>query len=291
MSDGPCFIGIAVAKTQLAMAVRPAGERWAVPHDAGGVVTLVERLQALHPPLMGLEASGGLERVATAALATAGLPVGVMHPRQARDSARATGPLAQTEALDARALAHCADVSRPTPRPRPDAQTQARRALWGRRQPLSGMRTAAQHRRAGPRGRLPQDIETPRAGLHARIATLDDALETRLRPARWGANTTTCGRVSRALGRCVPGHCGWHSPRWGRSRGSQSQPWSAWPPSMVPGGPGAFWGRFLKNDGLTASKRWQDIPPWGIVWEIAFIPSPQGGHRCLTTPVSRNGPP
>jgi transposase len=81
MSDGPCFVGIAVAKAQLAMAVRPSGERWAVPHDADGVVTLVERLQALHPPLIVLEATGGLERVATAALATAGLPVVVVHPR------------------------------------------------------------------------------------------------------------------------------------------------------------------------------------------------------------------
>jgi Nitronate monooxygenase len=52
-----------------------------------------------------------------------------------------------------------------------------------------------------------------------------------------------------------------------------------------------FWGRFLIHDGLIAPKRWQDIPPWGIVWEIAFIPSPQGGHRCLATPVSLNGPP
>ena len=78
---------------------------------------------------MGLEATGGLERAATAALATAGLPVVVVHPRQARDCARATGPLATTEALEARALAPCADVIRPTPRPRPDAQTQELRAL------------------------------------------------------------------------------------------------------------------------------------------------------------------
>ena len=118
LSDVPCLVGIDVAKAQLDSAVRPSGERWAVPNDAGGVVTLVEQLQALHPTLMVLEATGGLERAATAALATAGLPVVVVTPRQARDCARATGPLAKTEALDARALAHCADVIRPTPRRR-----------------------------------------------------------------------------------------------------------------------------------------------------------------------------
>src|SRR4029453_17009211 len=75
------------------------------------------------PPLIVLEATGGLERAVTSALAAAGLPVVVVNPRQARDFARATGQLAKTDALDARALAHFADVIRPTPRPLPDAQT------------------------------------------------------------------------------------------------------------------------------------------------------------------------
>jgi transposase len=181
MVDVPCFVGIDVAKAQLDIAVRPAGERWAVPNDADGVVTLVDRLQALHPTLIVLEATGGLERIATAALATAGLPVVIVNPRQARDFARATGQLAKTDALDARALAHFADVIRPTPRPLPDTQTQELRALLSRRQQLIGMRTAEQNRLAGTSERLTQDIEAHIAWLNARIATLDDALETMLR--------------------------------------------------------------------------------------------------------------
>ena len=151
MSDRPCVVELDGAKAPLDIALRPSGERWAVSNDADGVVTLVERLQPLHPTLIVLEATGGLERVATAALATAGLPVVVVHPRQARDGARATGQLAKTDALDARALAHFADVIRPTPRPLPDAQTQELRALLGRRQQLIGMRTAEQNRLAGTR--------------------------------------------------------------------------------------------------------------------------------------------
>jgi transposase len=198
MGDVPCFVGIDVAKAQLDIAVRPTGERWAVPNDAGGVVPLVERLQALHPTLMVLEATGGLERSATAAWATAGLPVVIVHPRQARDVARATGQLAKTEALDARALAHCADVIRPTPRPLPDAQTQELRALLGRRQPLIGMRTAEQNRLAGTSGRLTQDIEAPMAWLNARIATLDDDLETLLRASPlWRENDALLQSVPR----------------------------------------------------------------------------------------------
>jgi transposase len=177
----PCFVGIDVAKAQLDIAVRPSGERWAVPNDTIGIGTLVDRLQTLHSTLIVLEATGGLERAATAALATAGLPIVVVNPRQARDFARATGQLAKTDALDARALAHFADVIRPTPRPLPDAQTQELRALLGRRQQLIGMRTAEQNRLAGTSEYLAKDIEAHIAWLNARIATLDDDLETLLR--------------------------------------------------------------------------------------------------------------
>jgi len=138
-------------------------------------------MQTLQPTLIVLEATGGLERLVTSALATAGLPVVVVNPRQARDFARATGQLAKTDALDARALAHFADVIRPTPRPLPDAQTQELRGLLGRRQQLIVMRTAEQNRLAGASGRLNQDIEAHIAWLNARIATLDDDLETMLR--------------------------------------------------------------------------------------------------------------
>ncbi len=177
----PCVVGMDVAKAQWDMAVRPSGERWAVPNDAEGIVTRVERLQALHPTLMVLEATGGLERAAPAALATAGLPVVVVNPRQARDCARATGQWATTEALDARALAHCADGIRPTPRPLPDAQTQALRALLGRRQPLSTLRTADQHRLTGTRGRLQTDSAAHLPWLNERLSMLDNDRETVLR--------------------------------------------------------------------------------------------------------------
>ena len=91
------------------------------------------------------------------------------------------GQLAKTDALDARALAHFADVIRPTPRPLPDAQTQELRALLGRRQQLIVMRTAEQNRLAGASERLTKDIAAHITWLNAGIATLDDDLETLLR--------------------------------------------------------------------------------------------------------------
>ena len=200
--DVPCFVGIDVAKAQLDIALRPAGERWAVPNDASGIAPLVDRLQALQPTLIVLEATGGLERAATAALAAAGLPVVVVNPRQARDFARATGQLAKTDALDARALAHFADVIRPTPRPLPDAQTQELRALLGAppatdrhadcgAEPLGGVEQE----------RLTKDLYRPI--LRGSIRPLPRWTTTSRRrsgPARCGGKTTICCRVPRALG-------------------------------------------------------------------------------------------
>src|SRR3989475_12373568 len=146
MSDVPCFVGIEVAKAQLDIALRPSGERWAVPNEASGVMTLVDRVQALHPTLMVLEATGGLERAVTSALATAGLPLVVVNPRQVRDFARATGQLAKTDALDAGMLALFAERVRPTPRPLPDAAAQLLDAVLTRRRQLLEMLVAEKNR-------------------------------------------------------------------------------------------------------------------------------------------------
>jgi transposase len=98
--------------------------------------------------------------------------------------------------LDARALAHFADVMRPTPRPLPDAQTQELRALLGRRQPRMVMRTAEHNRLAGTRERLMQDIEAHMTWRKASIATLDDDRAAQLRASpRWRDNDDLWQRV------------------------------------------------------------------------------------------------
>jgi transposase len=175
------FVGIAVANTQLEIALRPTGERWAVAHDDCGMAALVARLQAVPPTLMVLEATGGYQRAVVAALAAAGLPVAVVNPRQARDLAKATGQLAKTDAVDARALAHVAEAVRPTPRPLPDAQANERRALLARRRPLVAMRPAEQHRLGNAPPRLQTDIQAHSTWLNTRLAALDDHRDTTLR--------------------------------------------------------------------------------------------------------------
>jgi transposase len=170
-----------VATAQWDMALRPLGERWAVTNDDTGITALVRRLQEIVPQLIVLEATGGYQRAVVAALATAGLPVVVVNPRQARDFAKATGQLAKTDALDARALAHFAEAIRPAPRPLPDTQTEELRALLARRRQLVGMRTAEQNRLGSAPRRLQADIQVHITWRNERLAALDDDLDTTLR--------------------------------------------------------------------------------------------------------------
>ena len=97
------FVGLDVAKDRLDVHVRPTDEQFAVAYEEAGVATLVHRLVGLQPTLIVLEATGGYESVVAAALAHAGLPVAVVNPRQVRQFALATGQLAKTDRLDARA--------------------------------------------------------------------------------------------------------------------------------------------------------------------------------------------
>ena len=128
------FVGIDVAKAELVVSVLPNRERFTVANDERGVRTLVERLRAIGPELIVLEATGGYELLSVAALAAAALPVVVVNPRQVRDFANATGQLAKTDRIDADILARFADVVRPAVRVIPDAEAQELEALLARRE-------------------------------------------------------------------------------------------------------------------------------------------------------------
>jgi len=198
MEPTPVFVGIDVAKTQLAVALHPAGEAWTVPTTPAGLAALVPRLQALGPALIVLEATGGLETATTAALAAAGLPVAVVNPRQARDFAKATGRLAKTDRVDAHGLAHFAAAVRPPVRPLPDPATQALAALVTRRQQLVDMLTAEQNRWAAALPAVRPRIQRHLTWLRRELAAVDTELGTAVRQSPvW--------RVKDDLLRSVPG--------------------------------------------------------------------------------------
>jgi transposase len=64
------FVGIDVSKDQLDVHVRPSGEAFAVTRDGKGLEELTDRLRALAPALVAVEATGGFEMIVAAARAS-----------------------------------------------------------------------------------------------------------------------------------------------------------------------------------------------------------------------------
>ena len=176
MSPANVYIGIDVAKDWLDVAQRPGGEAWRVSSDATGIATLVKRLKGLRPALVVLEATGGLEIPAVAALAAAGLPAVVVNPRQVREFARATGRLAKTDAIDAQVLAQFGEALQPEVRPLPDTATQELSALVARRRQLIEMLTAEKNRLRMATKKVRRNIETHIRWLEGELLDLDDGL-------------------------------------------------------------------------------------------------------------------
>jgi transposase len=161
------FVGIDVSKDHLDAHVRPDGVARRFANTAAGHDQLVAFLTPLAPSRVVLEATGGYQRAAVAALADAALPVRVAPPARVRAFATALGRVAKTDALDAAVLAEFAERMPPDARPLPAAATQELQALLARRRQVVGMRTME-------RNRLQQATSAAvRASIAAVLAVLD----------------------------------------------------------------------------------------------------------------------
>jgi transposase len=180
METASVFVGIDVAKATLDIALRPSRDVWSVPNDERGLQGVVARLREVGPALVVLEATGGYELTAVAALATAGLPVVVVNPRQIRDFARSTGQLAKTDVIDAGVLALFAERVRPDPRPLADEAQRELDALLTRRRQLLEMLTAEKNRLGHARLQraVTKSLKAHIAFLERQLHGADDDLRT-----------------------------------------------------------------------------------------------------------------
>jgi transposase len=175
------FVGVDVSKASLDVCVQPSGERLQLGNDEGGVAQLVERLCALAPTLVVLEATGGLEMPLAAALVSRGVRLSAINPRQVRDFARATGRLAKTDRVDAAVLAHFAQAVRPEARGVPDEAQRALDALLTRRRQLGEMMVAERLRMGSASASLRHGIAKHVAWLKAELADVDSDIAKAVR--------------------------------------------------------------------------------------------------------------
>lgn len=104
------WVGIDISKSNLVVWVKPQSEGFDVSNTSEGFLELIRRLSQFEISLILLEATGGYERNAMAALQGANFKVLRVNPRRARSFAVAMGKNAKTDAIDAAVLADFAEV-------------------------------------------------------------------------------------------------------------------------------------------------------------------------------------
>lgn len=186
------FVGIDVSKDWLDVHVLPSGESFRVGNAAGCLAGLKERLAALRPERVALEATGGLETLCVAELGAAGLPVIVVNPAQVRSFADALGKRAKTDAVDAAVIAAFAAATRPDLRALPDAAARLLADLVGRRRQIVQMLVAEQNRlRAASSREALKSIKRLLAAFRRELAALDQELDKQIRSSPlWQAKQT-----------------------------------------------------------------------------------------------------
>ena len=104
--------GIDVGKAWLDVATTGKVERARVSNDAAGIEVLAAWLAERGVERVGLEASGGYERLAARRLRTAGLDVRLFQPMQVKAFARFSLRRAKSDPLDAALIAECTALAK-----------------------------------------------------------------------------------------------------------------------------------------------------------------------------------
>jgi len=140
------YVGIDVSKDQLDVFSLFDNTESQYANTETGITALVNQVITIPQGVVIVEATGGLEMLLVQSLATHGIVVIVINPRQVRDFAKATGRLAKTDTLDAHIIARFGAAVKPEPRALKDNQTLELSALISRRQQLMEMLIAEQNR-------------------------------------------------------------------------------------------------------------------------------------------------
>jgi transposase len=176
------FIGIDVSKDRLDVHAHPTGQTFATARNGAGLAELVERLRALGPKLIAVEATGGFETVVVAALTGEALPVVVVNPAQVRHYAQALGKRAKTDPIDAAVIARFVEATKPALRALPDETTRQLADLVARRRQIVEMLGAeGQRERRASDKRVQKSIVRLRKALEKALADIDAEIDDNVR--------------------------------------------------------------------------------------------------------------
>lgn len=187
MPGSALVVGIDVGKSALDLAANHSLPTSRFDNNPDGHSQLIERLQAQHPQLIVMEATGGYEQPLACALQAAGFAVAIVNPKQARDFAKAMGTLAKTDPVDAKGLASLAEVLLTRAdlakylKPLESAQQQDLAALVTRRRQLLTMLGMERQRLSHTRPIARTSVELMIKAIERQIADIDNDMGTHVR--------------------------------------------------------------------------------------------------------------
>ena len=178
MTQQDVIAGIDVSKDRLDVCLWPTGETMAFANDPAGCARLARRLAGRAVTAVALEASGGYEREAMAALRAAGLRLHRLNALRVRRFAQGCGIMAKTDRIDAAVIArYLAAVPQRAAIDEPAAEAVAE-LVTARRQLVEEM-TRCTNQAAQSRQAVLQRLARRRiARIKADILALDQAIAT-----------------------------------------------------------------------------------------------------------------
>lgn len=183
------FVGIDVSKDTLEVALGESAKTQTLGNNETGIAALLAQLKPLSSRIavVLLEATGGLEQPAAAALCAHGFAVMVVNPRQAHDFAKALGYLSKTDSIDAKALSqfartlHASDKRERLLYKLPTPAQELLLAMVTRRGQLVGMRVAESNRLASAHASQRKSIDKHIKMLDKQIGQIDDDAQRQLK--------------------------------------------------------------------------------------------------------------
>lgn len=174
------FIGIDVSSSSLDFFVRPSGLFKQFPFTTS-FDDILAFLLPLSPERIVIEATAGLEFPLVSFLYAKGFPIVIVNPRDVRDFAKSTRKLAKTDKVDAKVLAHFAEVIRPDVRAIVSEEQKELESLVTRRRQLVDMITEERGRLWSARPSMKSRIEQVIDYLKEQIKEIDKETKEKIK--------------------------------------------------------------------------------------------------------------
>lgn len=138
-------LGVDISKEWIDAHLLPSGDTWRIANDAKDLKNWADQLPD-GIAIAVLEATGGLETQAAAALAQARVPTAIVNPKQVKSFAQAMGQKAKSDPIDAKVIALFGEKIQPRAKTLPDEDQAALKELLARRRQLVADKIAEQNR-------------------------------------------------------------------------------------------------------------------------------------------------